>query len=367
MDPYILDDQFWANALLLQREGDLFEQDRQSSQLLRQFQTDRRATPAWRLDDDVITGILYNVLQSMVDTTRGGASDQERNAHKHIVSCICACASNDSGDAAMDRMAHLATTWIASVYWMLWDFGPKRDSHTIDLRNAEPVLRRDMRRCSITGKYCKTLRRPRKDTAWDHITATPIIKSHIADCRSDVSEGRAVTIRCMQALSGLSVDEFDQILSGLNQPSNAIAIAAGTADSTFRGHVWGLLETDVKDHYRIADFWGNTVPLAGHRPLSHVTFCSRGAGVAPPDVRLLRFHAMVGQVIYGSGLADVFFDATGDMNTCTTPATVTPHQFYKVAAYGPSVLPCRDPSSDHDDGSDYVPDDEDEDEDEDMY
>lgn len=77
---------------------------------------------------------------------------------------------------------------------------------------------------------------------------------------------------------------------------------------------------------------------------------------------------MVGQVIYGSGLGKLFFNATGEMDTCTTPTTVTPQQFYNVAANGPSVLPCRDPSSDEDeDDREYVPDDEDEDEDEDMY
>lgn len=118
MDSSILDDHFWAKALLLQQNGDLYELDNQSSQLLRQFQADHRATPAWRLHDDVISHILYKVLQTMVDTTRGSTSDQERNAHKNIVSSICACASNGSDDSTMDRMADLATTWIACVYRM---------------------------------------------------------------------------------------------------------------------------------------------------------------------------------------------------------------------------------------------------------
>lgn len=49
----------------------------------------------------------------------------------------------------------------------------------------------------------------------------------------------------MQQLSGLSVDEFDEVLSALNQPSNAITAAAYTADVTFQEFEWGLLETDV--------------------------------------------------------------------------------------------------------------------------
>ncbi|KZW00207.1 hypothetical protein EXIGLDRAFT_761822 [Exidia glandulosa HHB12029] len=344
MDSTILDDHFWANALLLQQNGDLYELDCQSSQLLHQFQADHRATPAWRLDDDVISGILYNVLQSIVDTTRGGTSDQERNAHKHVVSCICACASNGSGDPAMDRMAHLATTWIACVYWMLWDYGPYRKSPEPETtsRNAELVFKR---------------------VAVPSPENTVQLSIDLARTADDV-----LTIRCMQQLSGMSVDEFDQILGTLDQPSNAITTAALSADTTFWEHMWGLQETDIKDHYRIQNFWGGNVTLPGHPPLSHVKFRSRGVGVAPPDVRLLRFHAMVGQVIYGSGLGKLFFNATGDMDTCTTPATVTPQQFYNVAANGPSALPCRDPSSDDDDGdSDYVPNDEDEDEDEDIF
>ncbi|KZW00200.1 hypothetical protein EXIGLDRAFT_797686 [Exidia glandulosa HHB12029] len=278
MESSILEDQFWAKALLLQQEGDLSELDRQSSQLLRQYQADHRTTPAWHVDAEEISGVLYNVLQSLVDTTRRGASDQERNAHKHVVSCICACAC-DSGDATMDCMASLATTWITCVYWMretVWDYAPVRGTQPFTSPVADLVLKRDKHRCSITG-------------------------------RGIAAEDRA-------QVSGLSVDEFDEVLSALNQPSNAITAAAYTADVTFQEFEWGLLETDVKNYYRIQNFSNNKITF--HPPLKHVDFGSRGV-TPPPDVRLLRFHAMACQVIQGCGLDYIFCAATETLDPGT--------------------------------------------------